>query len=85
MVDDSDAPTPPNLPQVICYFRSLPTLPYLTTKKRLCKLLYHRALQNEADETRTLNLRFDSPVLYGAKSAGRDLALSAVQNAGKSG
>ncbi len=43
------------------HFGALPIFDYFRQKKNPCKSLTHKGLKNEAEGTRTLNLRIDSP------------------------
>ena len=49
-------------PLFLVHFGAHPFSDYFTPQKKLCKLLTYRALRIEAEGTRTLNLRIDSPI-----------------------
>ena len=53
----------------LVHFGAHPILGEIKTKKKPRKCNTHKALTNEAEGTRTLNLRIDSPILKKLKSS----------------
>ena len=60
--------------QILGRFGTRAILESLRAKVKPCKCFTHKALSSEAEGTRTLNLRIDSPMLYGTVWDGTEVA-----------